>query len=251
MENNNAKIKNTAVAVFLCLLAAVIVYSLFWGPGKKIGDSLMPIRTITVSAEGKITAEPDIAKLSFSVVSEGANPKLLAKNNNKKMNAAINFAKSQGIEEKDIKTTEYNLSPRYEYDEKTKKTFISGYTLTQTVLVKVRDLNKAAEVLGGLPALGINQISSISFDIDEPEKYLSEARNQAFDKAKEKAKAMAEKNGVKLGRVINFYEYQSTPYYQNVKALGMGGAGAAQTLPQIQPGSQEVAIQVGVTYEIK
>jgi len=51
--------------------------------------------------------------------------------------------------------------------------------------------------------------------------------------------------------VINFYEYQSTPYYQNVRALGMGGAEAVQPLPQIQPGSQEVTIQVSVTYEIK
>lgn len=251
MENDVLKSKNQAIIIFLGFLILVVIYSLFFGPAKKYGDSLMPAKTINVSAEGKVTVSPDIAKLSFSVVSEGANPKLLAENNNKKMNAAIDFVKSQGIEEKDIKTTEYNLSPRYEYDEKTKKTFISGYTLTQTVLVKVRDLNKVAEVLGGLPALGINQISSISFDIDEPEKYLSEARNQAFDKAKEKAKAMAEKNGVKLGRVINFYEYQSIPYYQNMKALGMGGAEAAPTLPQIQPGSQEVTIQVSVTYEIK
>jgi len=251
MENDISKSKNQAIIIFLGFLMLVIIYSLFFGPAKKYGDSLMPAKTINVSAEGKVTVSPDIAKLSFSVVSEGANSKLLAENNNKKMNAAIDFAKSQGIEEKDIKTTEYNLSPRYEYDEKTKKTFISGYTLTQTVLVKVRDLNKVAEVLGGLPVLGINQISSISFDIDEPEKYLSEARNQAFDKVKEKAKAMAEKNGVKLGRVINFYEYQSTPYYQNVRALGMGGAEAVQPLPQIQPGSQEVTIQVSVTYEIK
>ena len=251
MENDISKSKNQAIIIFLGFLMLVIIYSLFFGPAKKYGDSLMPAKTINVSAEGKVTVSPDIAKLSFSVVSEGANSKLLAENNNKKMNAAIDFAKSQGIEEKDIKTTEYNLSPRYEYDEKTKKTFISGYTLTQTVLVKVRDLNKVAEVLGGLPALGINQISSISFDIDEPEKYLSEARNQAFDKAKEKAKAIAEKNGVKLGQVINFYEYQSTPYYQNVRALGMGGAEAVQPLPQIQPGNQEVTIQVSVTYEIK
>jgi len=180
MENDISKSKNQAIIIFLGFLMLVIIYSLFFGPAKKYGDSLMPAKTINVSAEGKVTVSPDIAKLSFSVVSEGANSKLLAENNNKKMNAAIDFAKSQGIEEKDIKTTEYNLSPRYEYDEKTKKTFISGYTLTQTVLVKVRDLNKVAEVLGGLPALGINQISSISFDIDEPEKYLSEARNQAL-----------------------------------------------------------------------
>jgi hypothetical protein len=252
MENDISKSKNQAVIIFLGFLMLVIIYSLFFGPAKKYGDSLMPIKTTSVSAEGKVTVSPDIAKLSFSVVSEGANPKLLAENNNKKMNAAIDFVKSQGIEEKDIKTTEYNLSPRYEYDEKTRTSYITGYTLTQTVLVKVRDLNKVAEVLGGLPALGINQISSISFDIDEPEKYLGDARNQAFDKAKEKAEAMAEKNGVKLGRVINFYEYQSIPYYGQTKmASGMGGAEAAPVVPQIQPGSQEVTIQVSVTYEIK
>ncbi len=252
MENDILKLKNQIIISFLLFLVVVIIYSLFFGPAKKYGDSLMPAKTINISAEGKVTVSPDIAKLSFSVVSEGANPKLLAENNNKKMNAAIDFAKSQGIEEKDIKTTEYNLSPRYEYNEKTKKTFISGYTLTQTVLVKVRDLAKTAEVLGGLPALGINQISSISFDIDEPEKYLSEARNQAFDKAKEKAKAMAEKNDVKLVRVINFYEYQPITYYGQTKmASGMGGAEAAPVVPQIQPGSQEVTIQVSVTYEIK
>lgn len=252
MENDILKSKNQAIIIFLGFLIVLIIYSLFFGPAKKYGDSLMPAKTINVSAEGKVTVSPDIAKLSFSVVSEGVNPKLLAENNNKKMNAAIDFAKSQGIEEKDIKTTEYNLSPRYEYDEKTKKTFISGYTLTQTVLVKVRDLNKVAEVLGGLPELGINQISSISFDIDEPEKYLGEARNQAFDKAKEKAEAMAEKNGVKLVRVINFYEYQPITYYGQTKmASGMGGVEAAPVVPQIQPGSQEVTIQVSVTYEIK
>ena len=252
MENDISKSKNQAVIIFLGFLMLVIIYSLFFGPAKKYGDSLMPIKTTSVSAEGKVTVSPDIAKLSFSVVSEGANPKLLAENNNKKMNAAIDFVKSQGIEEKDIKTTEYNLVPRYEYDEKTRTSYITGYTLTQTVLVKVRDLNKVAEVLGGLPALGINQISSISFDIDEPEKYLGDARNQAFDKTKEKAEAMAEKNGVKLGRVINFYEYQPITYYGQTKmASGMGGAEAAPVVPQIQPGSQEVTIQVSVTYEIK
>ena len=255
MPNDDVKSKNQknqAIAAFLGFLTLVIIYSFFWGPIKKYSDSLMPVRTINVSAEGKVTVSPDIAKLSFSVVSEGANPKTLADNNIKKMNAAIDFIKSKGIDEKDIKTTEYNLSPRYEYDEKTRTSYITGYTLTQTVSVKIRDLNKVAEVLSGLPPLGINQISSISFDVDDPEKYLSDARGQAFDKVKEKAKAMADKNGVTLGEIINFYEYQSIPYYGNLKTLGMGGgAEAAPALPQIQPGTQEVTMQVSVTYEIK
>lgn len=248
-----SKLKNIFIVVFFVFLMAAVVYSLFFGPAKKYSDSLMPAKTITVSAEGKVTVSPDIAKLSFSVVSEGIDPKTLADDNNKKMKLAIDFVKSQGIDEKDIKTTDYNLSPKYEYDEKTKKTFISGYTLTQTVLVKIRDLNKVADVLAGLPPLGINQISSVSFDINDPEKYLSDARNQAFDKVKEKAVAMAEKNGVNLGQVINFYEYQPITYYGQTKAVsGLGGGeAAAPVLPQIQAGSQEVTVQVSVVYEIK
>ncbi|MDP3014960.1 MAG: SIMPL domain-containing protein [bacterium] len=254
MENNSAKFKNIAIAVFMVFLMSVITYSFFWGPAKKFGDSLFPTRTFLVSAEGKVMVSPDIAKISFSVISEGINPKTIAEENNKKMNSAIDFIKSQGIDEKDIKTTQYNLSPRYEYDEKTKKTFISGYTLTQNVLVKIRDLSKVAEVLGGLPELGINQIGQVSFEIDEPEKYLAEARDKAFDKANIKAKEMSGKNNVQLGRVINFLEWGSTPrpYYENLRALGMGGEAAApQALPQIQPGTEEVIVQVNITYEIK
>lgn len=252
MPNDNAKIKNIAIVIFLGFLMLVIVYSLFFGPTRKYTDSLMPARTITVSADGKVIAEPDIAKVSFSVVSEGIDPEKIAERNNKTMNAAIDFIKSQEIDADDIKTTQYNLSPRYEYDEKTRKTFISGYTLTQTLLVKIRDLRKVAKVLGGLPELGINQIGSISFEIDEPGKYLAEARNKAFEKAKEKTKEMAEKNGVELGRVISFYEYQDyLPVYRTTEKLGLGGAEAIPTPPQIQPGTQEITVQVSVTYEIK
>lgn len=230
---------------------SILFYSLFWGPAKKFGDSLISAKTVSVSAEGKVTVSPDIAKISFSVVSEGVNPKALAEDNNKKMNSAINLIKSQGVDEKDIKTVEYNLNPRYEYDKKTKKTFISGYSLTQSVLVKVRDLDKTAEILAGLPELGINQIGQISFEIDEPEKYLVEARDQAFNKAKIKAGEMAAKNGVRLGKVINFSDYQSgpIPYYNS---FGKGGQmEALSSAPSIQPGSQEVTVNVSVTYEIK
>ncbi len=254
MPNDNLKLKNTAVAVFLGFLAAVIIYSLLWGPAKKFMDSFLPAKTFSVSAEGKTVVSPDIANISFSVVSEGKNPEIIAEENNRKISLAIDLVKSHGVEEKDIKTTQYNLNPKYEYDEKIKKSFISGYTLTQTVLAKVRNLGKVSKILGGLPGLGINQIDSISFDIDDPEKYLIEARNQAFDKAKEKAKSMAEKNGVRLGKIINFGEYQSGPVYYGYESFSKAGgldAGASIAVPTIQPGSQEVKINISITYEIK
>lgn len=241
----------TLILLFLVLVVSII-YSLIWGPIKKYVDSLVPARVVSVTAEGKVTVEPDIAKVYFSVVSEGANPESLAEMNNKKMNTAIDFLKSQGIDGKDIKTTQYNLTPKYVYDDKNHRSYISGYQLTQTVLVKVKDLSQTAKIIGNLPTLGINQIGSISFEIDDPEKYLSEARDKAFEKAREKARVMAEKNGIHLGSLISFSEYQGggpIPYYS---ALGKGAIESAQTLaPSIQPGSEEVSVNVSMTYEIK
>ncbi len=253
MERNYVEIKNRATIYLIGVVIFVLVYTVFFGALKKYSDSLYAPRSFSVSAEGKTTVTPDIAKISFGVVTEGSNPKSLAEENNKKMKTAIDMLKSKGIEEKDVKTTQYDLSPRYEYIESSKKTIISGYTLTQTVLVKIRDLNKVADILGTLPDLGINKISSVSFEVDEPEKYLKEARDKAFETARLKARDMAKKNGVALGKILNIYEYQNggtpRPYYYETKA--MGAADVSASIPTIQPGSQEITIQATITYSIK
>jgi len=250
--NDNSQVKNSAIAGFLGVLTLVIIYSVIWGPARKYMDSLYPSRTINVSAEGKVTVSPDVAKFSFSVVNEGSDPAKIANDNNVKINKAIDFIKSQGVDVKDIKTISYSLEPNYVYDEKTRRQYLSGYRLTQTVQVKVRDLNKVAVVLAGLPELGINQIGSISFEVDDPEKFLKEARDKAFDKVKTKAQEIAGKNGVSLGKIINFNEYQGgpIPYYAAEKALDMGG-GVASMAPSIQPGTQEITVNVSITYEIR
>ena len=254
MDEQKIKIRlNQVLVVFFAVLVIAIVYSLIWGPAAKFAESFVPSRTFSVNAEGKVVVSPDIAKLSFSVVSEGPDPEKLADENNKKMNEAIAFVKEQGIEEKDVKTTQYNLSPRYSYDRQTGKSYIYSYELTQTIFVKIRDFAKIGKILAGLPEYGINQISSISFEVDEPENYLAEARTEAFQKAKEKADKMAKDARVKLGRIINFGEYQggTVPRYE---ALGIGGGetlAKSITPPSIEPGSQEITVQVTVTYEIR
>jgi len=211
-------------------------------------------RTITVSAEGKVAVSPDIASVSFSVVSQGKDPELVQGENTEKMNTTIDFIKSQGIETKDIKTVNYNLAPQYDYGTKNFPVLrpeIVGYTLTQTVLVKIRDLSKVAPILGGLPGQGINQIESVSFDIDDPDRYLNEARREAFLKARAKAEVMAEQNGVRIRRVVTFSENQGGPIPYFERSLGVGGAPDVLPAPQIEPGTQEVTVQVSVTYEIR
>lgn len=241
-----------AVTIFVLAVAVVIVYSAFWGPLRKISDSFMPARTVTVSAEGKVVVSPDIANLSFSVVSEGEmDVQKIADENNTKMNDAIAFIKTQGIDAKDIKTTQYSLNPRYNYDKYTGESSIYGYTMTQTVYVKIRDFKKIPGILSGLPEVGINQIQGISFDIEDQDSALAGARASAFAKAAVKAREMASENHVMLKRIISFYESGTPLYFGNLAMESYGkGGGAPVAAPTIEPGSQEVTVTVSVTYEL-
>lgn len=242
---------------FWILIDAALIVAIVFGTWCAVyyvgryAASLPITRTISVSAEGKIIAASDVAKLSFAVVSEGKDPEAIQVDNARKMNAAIEFVKTQGIDAKDIKTSGYNLSPRYEYDEKKRTTFISGYTLTQTVTIQVRDFEKISPILGALPGIGINQIQGVNFEIDDPEKYLAMAREEAFTRAYAKAAAMAKQNGVRLGRVITFSEGLQGPIYPRYFEAAALKADVGAPAPTIEPGSEEVRVNVTVTYELK
>jgi uncharacterized protein YggE len=211
-------------------------------------------RSIIVSAEGRATVAPDLARLSFAVISEGEDPEKLQVDNSKKMNASIDFIKAQGIDPKDIQTANYNLQPRYEYDEKKRKSFISGYTLSQTVNVRIRDFDKISPILAKLPSLGINQINGVNFEVEDPDKYLNSAREEAFKRAYEKAAAMAKQNKARLGRVVTFSEGFGggpVPYPRFLEAAAYGKGGLDMAPPPIEPGSEEISVTVSVTYELR
>lgn len=217
--------------------------------------SVSPSRTIAVMADGKAVLTPDLATLSFSVVSQGKDPVKLQEDNNTKINNALDFVKAQGIDAKDIKTSDYSLYPNYRWDEKTRVNSIDGYTLNQSVVIKVRDLTKVAVLLGGLPSKGINQIGGVSFSVEDQDKYLNAAREEAFAEARAKAEAMAKYSGARIGRVVTFSEngggYPYPMYYAKEMSVGMGGDGALPPAPRIEPGSQDVTVTVNVVYEIR
>src|SRR5690348_3629547 len=120
-NNNQDGIKQLFWLLFTGLILVAIVNVIFFVmpllPNWKA--SFYPARTMTISAEGKTTAGPDLAEVSFSVVTQGQSPDALAANNSDKMNAVLQFVKSQGIANADITTTGYSLNPNYQYDRNT------------------------------------------------------------------------------------------------------------------------------------
>ncbi len=238
--------------VFIAVLVVNVVFFVIPAVGR-LGGSFYPARVITVSALGKTTAAPDLAEITFSVLTQGQNPQTLSDNNNQKMTAVLAFVKGQGIADADLTTTGYDLSPNYEWDKNTMRNYITGYTLTQTVEVKVRDLSKVASVLGGLAPLGVNQVSGVSFTFADQEKVLAVARADAFAKVAAKAKEMTGAAGVSLGKVVNISENNYFPEtrvaYSAANSMG-AGAVPAPVAPTIQPGTQDITDTVSITYEL-
>ena len=241
------------------LITALSAFNFSYSYSRSVDPLTAP--NIRVTGEGKAVAVPDIAQFSFSVIAEGNNIQQIQSDNAKKINQAIDYLKSEGVAKEDIETKSYDLQPRYEYFSCSPPPAgergvcppprIAGYTLSQTVAVKLRNFDKTGSILAGVAARGANSISQLSFTIDDRIKVESEARAKAIAQAKIKAEAAAEAANVKLGRLLSVSEF--TPYPSpGFEGMGMGGAEKAITLtPQIEPGSEEITITVDLVYEIR
>jgi len=205
--------------------------------------------TIAISGEGKVTAIPDIAAIDVGLMTEKSDVKSAQKENTDKMNRLITNLKNLGVESKDIQTSYYNIYPQYDWPNG--KQVLRGYQVSQGVAVKIRNLSKIGDILAAAGEGGANQVSGLSFNIDDPEALRQEARVKALENAKEKADALARVAGVSLGKIVSFSEYASTPYsaYKSYDMGGIGGGEAAA--PTVESGSMDILVNVTVSYEIK
>lgn len=205
---------------------------------------------IVVSGEGKAYAKPDVATVNLGVHTQASTSQAAVDQNNKIMNDVISAVKNLGVDDKDIQTTAYNLSPQYDYTEKGR--IFKGYSLDQQAQVKIRDFSKISDVLDKASSAGANTISDLQFTVDDMEKVRADAREKAIAQAKEKADSLLGAAGLSGGKIINISEgFSPTP--QPV-AYGLGG-GSAMALPsvapQIQTGQTEVDSTVTLTYQVQ
>jgi uncharacterized protein YggE len=206
---------------------------------------------VTVQGEGKVYVRPDIALVSLGVKTEGKTTADAITENSEKMNAVIKAVKDSGVDEKDIQTTNYSLSPLYNYTEAAGRIF-QGYTLYQELQVKIRDFSKVGDILQKAVAQGANLTSNLQFTIENPEQYKQEARAKAIEQAKANAKNLEKTSGIKLGKLINVYENYVYPMMYDSKAVGIGG-GIEESAPSpvIQPGQTEINVTINLTYRVR
>ena len=226
-----------------------------------IGTGISPTNTIYVSGEGSVFAVPDTATFSYTVQDTQKDVQTAQDNIAKKANDILAYLKSQGVDEKDIQTTDYSVSPQYEWNQTActsdycppGRQTLTGYQASETVTVKVRDTTKAGGLLSAVGTKGATQVSGLNFTVADEKSLEDQARGKAIMNAQAKAETLASQLGVSLVRVVSFSE-NSGPYYYG---KGMGGATVAMdsapapVAPEISLGQNKITSNVTVTYEIR
>jgi uncharacterized protein len=235
--------------VFVLMIMVIAFFAALINEKNQVSEN----QVITVSGTGEVYATPDIGLIDISVRTEGKEVGTITSDNSTKMNEALSFIKSQGVEDKDIKTTGFNINPVYSWEEKTAKRNLTGYEVNQTINVKIRDLTKVGAIISGATEKGANDVSSLSFVVDNDEKIKEEAKNLAIMDAKTKAKNLEKVLGIKMIKIINFSDSSYTPYSydSSVTSAYKMEAGGGVVAPTIQTGQNKITSTVTITYAIK
>jgi uncharacterized protein len=242
------------ISIFLVVLIVSGIVDI----GKKVKEARyvgqnLSRNIITISETGEVQAKPDLAIINFSVINEAKTATEAMDDNAKLMNAVTEVVKKAGIDEKDIKTLTFNISPRYEYPSDKNyysgERVLAGYDATNQLEVKIRDLSKIGSIIEIATTAGANDVSGMQIIVENEDNLKAQAREQAILKAKEKAKSMAADLGIKLGKVISFSENYFLPYESagySAKAMDASSSIA----PQIETGENKISVSVVIAYEI-
>jgi uncharacterized protein YggE len=211
--------------------------------------------TIVVSGKGELTVKPDIATVSFGVMEENMDVSKATDGVNTKIAKIVENLKADGVDEKDIKTTGYDIYPRYNYINtqvypSNGTQVLAGYDVTQSIEVKIRDLTKAGKIVTDLGTLSITNMSGLTFTEDKYDDLVLQARDQAIADARAEATRLAKSLGVRLNKIVGYSEGGNpTPVFYNAMAAGVSMKSAPEAV--LPTGENKITSNVSITYEIK
>ena len=221
-------------------------------------DALVPVPTLTLSGHGEAFVSPDQAVVTSGVVTSAPTARDALAANTRDMASLVDLIRSFGVEDRDIQTSGFSVSPEYVYSNEPnsngyqKPPKIVSYRVSNNVTVRVRDLEDLGAILDGMVAEGANAIDGVQFSVGETGKLLDEARRKAFADAKRKADIYAASAGIELGRILTMSEgggYQPPQPYMMKETMAMDAMAGAAPVP-VQAGELTFSIDVNVQWEL-
>jgi len=202
--------------------------------------------TINVAGHGDVEGTPDVMTVTMGVQTSDPSAQAALQRNNEHAAALIAALKKQGVAAKDIQTVDLNVSPNFD-----KNFHVTGYSASNTVSAKLRDLSKAGEVIdaAALTAGEDVRLQGVSFSIDNTSALVAQARADAIKDALAQGKQLAGAAGVKLGSIRTIDD--TGTQVPQPQAFGYSGAlrEQAANVP-VEPGSQQLSVDVVVVFDI-
>jgi hypothetical protein len=192
---------------------------------------------------------PDIAELCLGIEAQADTVSEAQAQASEAMDKVMEALKDNGVAEKDIQTQQFSIYPVTRWINESGEEEIVGYRVTNIVLAKIREVDKAGIIIDAVAKAGgdLTRIQSISFSVDDPTPYYEEAQGKAMEDAKNKATQLATSAGVQLGKPT--YISEGAAYVPKYFA-DLGGNEASSSTP-ISPGELKITVNVQVVYEIK
>jgi uncharacterized protein len=203
---------------------------------------------LDLTATGEVTRVPDVAIISAGVVARTATASAAIQESAERMQKVLGALKRAGVAERDIQTSSVSLNPEYRYPENQEPQLV-GYTASNTVTIKFRDVASSGKILDALVAQGANQINGPTLAIDKPESALDEARAKALAIGRSRADLYARSLGLRIARIVAVSEsggYAPPPAPPMPMMARMETASS-----KIEPGEQKLEVSLAMTFELQ
>ena len=204
---------------------------------------------LDVTATGEVTRVPDVAVISAGVVSRSATATGALQDSANRMAKVLAALKRAGVADRDIQTSNVSLNPEYRYPDN-QSPQLTGYTATNQLTVRFRDIAASGKILDALVSQGANQINGPSLTIDKQEAALDEARANAVAIGRARAEAYARSLGLRVARIVAVSEsggYAVPPPMPPMVAMARMEAQSTK----IEPGEQKLQVNLAMTFELQ
>lgn len=228
---------------------ALVITACSGAPDAIAQSAATQTRTLTVTGAGEASATPDMAVISIGVQTEGPNAAAALRSNSSRMRAMIDQLKELDVADRDIQTSGLSINPRYDYDSDQGVPRLIGFTASNTVTARLRDLDKAGDVLDKAVQSGANTLNNIAFTFSDPQPLYDTARNNAVEKARAQAELLSQAAGVRLGPILSIQDgFVSIPSPRPMMARME--AAFDQSVP-LARGESTITANVTIVYEIQ
>lgn len=256
MQSEEMKKVLKAGSLFLMIITIFFVFKIVLA-AREMRNTVPTYNTITVNGAGEVFAVADVATFSFTVRTDAPDIATAQTAATEKVNAALEAVRALGVEDADMKTTNFMTNPKYKYGYytwETKENPVVGYEVAQTTEVKLRATDKTGEFVAKLAEVGVTEVSGPNFTVEDEDALKEEARALAIADAKAEAERLAADLGVRLVRITSFYDESGNGVYYG------GDMGYAESdmmmvkavpAPQMPAGENKIMSNVSITYEIR